>query len=97
MTTPSCPLATALWGARFAGDWLQSCYPTWGEATSPIPSKSNRKVQVPYDQSLYRHRHKIVNILVKLKDWRRIHAHFDRCAHPLTSVICIAATVIFGM
>ena len=33
MTTASRPLATALWGARFAGDWLASCYTTWGDTT----------------------------------------------------------------
>ena len=33
MTTASRPLATALWGARFAGDWLPSCYTTWGDTT----------------------------------------------------------------
>ena len=33
MTTASCTLATALWGARFAGVWLTSCYTTWGDTT----------------------------------------------------------------
>ena len=33
MTTDSYPLATALWGARFAGVWLPSCYTTWGDTT----------------------------------------------------------------
>ena len=33
MTTASCTLATALWGARFAGVWLTSCYTTWGDPT----------------------------------------------------------------
>ena len=33
MTTASRPLATALWGARFAGVWLTSCYTTWGDTT----------------------------------------------------------------
>jgi len=33
MTTASPPLATVLWGARFAGDWLPSCYTTWGDTT----------------------------------------------------------------
>ena len=33
MTTASRPLATALWGARFAGVWLPSCYTNWGDTT----------------------------------------------------------------
>ena len=31
----------------------------------------------------------------KLKDWRRIHTRYDRCAHTFMSAIAIAATVIF--
>jgi hypothetical protein len=37
MTTDSCPLATALWGARFAGVWLPfCCYTTWGDTTQAL-------------------------------------------------------------
>ena len=38
---------------------------------------------------------KIENMFGMLKDWRRIHTHYDRCAHTFMSAICIAATVIF--
>ena len=48
-----------------------------------IPSKSNRKVAIPYDAVLYRQRHKIENMFGRLKDWRRIHTRYDRCAHNL--------------
>ena len=60
-----------------------------------IPSKSNRKVPVDHDQTLYRQRHKIENMFGRLKDWRRIHTRYDRCAHTFFSAICIAAVVIF--
>ena len=33
MTTAIRPLATALWVAYFAGDWLPSRYTTWGDTT----------------------------------------------------------------
>ncbi len=59
------------------------------------PSKSNRKIQIPHDRALYRKRHKIENMFGKLKDWRRIHTRYDRCAHAFLSAICIAAVVIF--
>ena len=39
MTTASRPLATALWGARFAGVWLLSCYTTWGDTISASHSR----------------------------------------------------------
>ena len=60
-----------------------------------IPSRSNRKVHIPHDPMLYRQRHRIENMFGKLKDWRRIHTRYDRCAHTFFSAICIAATVIF--
>ena len=60
-----------------------------------IPSKANRKVPIDYDQTLYRQRHKIENMFGRLKDWRRIHTRYDRCAHTFFSAICIAAVVIF--
>ncbi len=34
-------------------------------------------------------------MLGRLKDWRRIAMHYDRCTHTFFSAICIAATVIF--
>ena len=62
-----------------------------------IPPKANRKIQIEYDKALYRQRHKIENMFGKLKDWRRIHTRYDRCAHTFMSAICIAATVIFWL
>ena len=60
-----------------------------------IHMKSNRKIQIPHDKTLYRKRHKIENMFGKLKDWRRIHTRFDCCAHTFMSAIAIAAIVIF--
>jgi hypothetical protein len=37
------------------------------------------------------------NLFVKIKDCRRIHTRYDRCAHIFMSAICIAATVIFWL
>jgi transposase len=33
----------------------------------------------------------------RLKDWRRIHTRYDRCAHTFMSAICIAAAVTFWL
>jgi transposase len=62
-----------------------------------IPSKANRKIAIPHDPVLYRQRHKIEIMFGRLKDWRRIHTRYDRCAHTFFSAICIAATVIFWL
>jgi hypothetical protein len=65
--------------------------------TPCIPSKANRKTAIPHDAILYKQRHKIENMFGRLKDWRRIHTRYDRCAHTYFSAICIAAAVIFWL
>ena len=62
-----------------------------------IPFKSNRKTPIPFDAALYRQRHKIEVMFGRLKDWRRIHTRYDRCAHTFFSAICIAAAVAFWL
>jgi transposase len=61
------------------------------------PVKGYRKVPIPHDTVLYRRRRKVKNMFGKLKDWRRIHTRYDRCAHTFMSAICIAGTVIFWL
>jgi len=54
-------------------------------------------VPIAHDTFLYRRRHKIEIMFRRLKDWRRIHTRYDRCAHTFMSAICIAAAVIFWL
>ena len=89
------PAAKVLLGDKgYDADWFRSALADKGIAVC-IPTKANRKVLIPHDTTLYRQRHKIENMFGKLKDWRRIHTRYDRCAHTFMSAICIAATVIF--
>lgn len=81
---------------RYDADWFRQALAERGTAAC-IPSKSNRKVPIPYDAALYRQRHKIEIMFGRLKDWRRIHTRYDRCAHSFFSAIGIAATVIFWL
>jgi transposase len=60
-----------------------------------IPPKKNRKQKIPYDQNLYKQRHKIENMFGRLKDWRRVATRYDRCAHTYLSTVIIAAIVTF--
>ena len=80
----------------YDADWFRKALAQRG-TTACIPSKSNRKVVIPHDATLYRQRHKIEIMFGRLKDWRRIHTRYDRCAHTFFSAICIAATVIFWL
>jgi len=89
------PPAKAMLGDRgYDANWFRAAL-TARRIAPCIPSKANRKVQIPHDKTLYRQRHKIENMFGRLKDWRRIHTRYDRCAHTFMSAICIAATVIF--
>ncbi len=78
----------------YDADWFRNALIKKG--ISPcIPSRKNRKVAIEHDKLLYRQRHKVENMFAKLKDWRRVHTRYDRCAHTFFSAICIAATVAF--
>ena len=89
------PPAKEMLGDRgYDANWFRDGLAERGIAAC-IPSKANRKIPIPHDRVLYRQRHKIENMFGKLKDWRRIHTRYDRCAHTFFSAICIAATVIF--
>jgi len=91
------PKAKALLGDKgYDADWFREALSKRGIAPC-IPSKTNRKIQIDYDKTLYRQRHKIENMFGRLKDWRRIHTRYDRCAHTFMSAICIAAAVIFWL
>ena len=60
-----------------------------------IPKKANRKQPYAFNPKRYRGRNVIERMFGRLKDWRRIHTRYDRCAHTFFSAICIAAFVIF--
>jgi transposase len=91
------PNAKTLLGDKgYDADWLRTALAQRGIAAC-IPSKANRKVPIPHDTALYHRRHKIEIMFGRLKDWRRIHTRYDRCAHTFMSAICIAATVIFWL
>ena len=94
---PAIPKARELLGDKgYDAVWYRAAHADRGIQPC-IPSKTNRKVQIPYHRSLYRHRHKIENMFGKLKDWRRIHPLYDRSVHTFMSAIRIPATVIFRM
>ena len=91
------PKAAALLGDKgYDADWFRTALADRGIAAC-IPSKANRNVPIPHDTVLYRRRHKIENMFGRLKDWRRVHTRYDRCAHAYFSAICIAAAVIFWL
>ena len=72
------PAGTALLGDRgYDAHWFRSALAAKGIIPS-IPSKANRKISISQDRILYGQRHRIENIFGNLRDWRRIHARYDR-------------------
>jgi transposase len=91
------PKAKALLADKgYDADWFRDAL-AQRKITACIPSRANRKVPIPHDPTLYKKRHRIENMFGRLKDWRRIHTRYDRCAHTFFSSICIAAAVIFWL
>ena len=91
------PRAKALLGDRgYDAGWFRAALAD-REIIACIPSKTNRKLPIPHDATLYRQRHKIEIMFGRLKDWRRIAMRYDRCAHTFFSAIALAATVTFWL
>ena len=63
--------------------------------TACIPAQRRRRHLPEYDPVTYRQRHRIENMFAKLKDWRRIHTRYDRCADVFLAAITFAAIFIF--
>ena len=61
------------------------------------PSGKASIAEIVHGRTLYKQRHKIENTVGRLKDWRRIHTRYDRCAHTIMYAIWIAATVILWL
>jgi transposase len=69
-----------------------------GRGITPcLPPRAKRRLSATYCKTLYRQRHKVENLLARLKDWPRISMRCHRRAHTLFSAICIAATVIYRL
>ena len=62
-----------------------------------IPPRRNRKVQIAYDEVLYRRCHHFKNLFANLKNWRRVATRYDRCTDILVVVVTISAIIIFWL
>ena len=87
------PAKTLMADRGYDSTWLRRAFAARGIVPC-IPSSRSRKRPYPY---LYRQRHKVGNLFAKLKDWRRIATHYDRCAHTVFSAVCIDATRAFRL
>ncbi len=88
------PAPVLLVDRGYDADWFRQALTARGTAAC-IPSRKGRKAPIPHDDALCRRRHRIENMFGHLKDWRRIHTRYDRCADTFMSAIALATSVIF--
>jgi transposase len=76
----------------YDGNWFRSALLD-KNITHCIPPTRSRKAPIAYDETLYRQRHKIENMLGRLKDWRRRIDENSACdLRRLSTSLPIAAT-----
>lgn len=64
-------------------------------AEAVIPSNRTRKVIIPHDATIYRHRNRIERCFNKLKHFRRFATRYDRRASNFLAFIHLAASMIW--
>jgi transposase len=64
-------------------------------AEAVIPSNRTRKVAIPHDPVIYRHRNRIERCFNKLKHFRRFATRYDRRACHFLAFIHLAAAMIW--
>ena len=62
-----------------------------------IPGRKQRTKPVKYDKRRYKRRNRIDIMFGRLKDWRRVATHYDRCPKVFLSAIALAAIVIYWL
>ena len=65
------------------------------EAAAVIPSKRNRKVAIPQDTAIYKHRNQIERWFGRLKHFRRFATRYDRRTIRFTGFVHLAAVMIW--
>ncbi|MFN3676988.1 MAG: IS5 family transposase [Sphingomonas pseudosanguinis] len=65
------------------------------DAEAVIPSKRNRKVAIPHDALIYKHRNQIERCFGRLKHFRRFATRYDRRIVHSTGFLHLAAAMIW--
>jgi putative transposase len=65
------------------------------KAEAVIPSKRNRKIFIPHDIEVYKHRNRIERCFNRLKHFRRLATRYDRRTIHFTGFVHLAAAMIW--
>jgi transposase len=64
-------------------------------ANAVIPSNRSRKVAIPHDAAIYKHRNRIERCFNKLKHFRRFATRYDRRTIHFSGFLYLAAAMIW--
>jgi transposase len=64
------------------------------DAEAVIPAKTNRIINIPHDDEIYKWRHLIENYFSKIKEFRGINTRYDKTDVSYEASWNLAATVI---
>jgi transposase len=64
-------------------------------ATAVIPSNRTRRIIIPHDAVVYKHRNRIERCFCRLKHFRRFATRYDRRTIHLTGFIHLAAAMVW--
>ena len=64
-------------------------------AEAVIPSNRTRRIIIPHDTAIYRHRNRIERCFNKLKHFRRFATRYDRRASHFLAFIHLAAAMLW--
>ncbi len=64
-------------------------------ACAVIPCNPTRKIQIPYDFTIYKARNRIERCFNKLKHFRRIVTRYDRRASYFLAFVLFAASILW--
>jgi transposase len=65
------------------------------EIEAVIPSKRNKKIQIPHDIQAYKLRNRIERFFNRLKQFRRIATRYDRRASYFLAAVRLASSMIW--
>lgn len=65
------------------------------KAAAVIPSKRNRKVFIPHNTAIYKHRNQIERCFGRLKHFRRFATRYDRRTVHFAGFVHLAAAMIW--
>ena len=65
------------------------------KAQAVIPSKRNRKIFIPHDEVIYKHRNQIERCFSRLKHFRRFATRYDRRTIHFTGFVHLAPAMIW--